>query len=358
MAKPTRLPGLIDVHVHLRTPGASHKEDFATGTAAALAGGFTTVLDMPNTSPPTVDESALEAKVAAAREQIRCDVGFFVGAQDDNVHAVSRLGDRSVGMKMYLGQTYGPLLISRLGVAMGHFLGWFGPGPIAVHAEGLMLAAAIALARATDSPVHCCHVSRRAEIALIRAVKEQGAPVTCEVTPHHLFLTERDADRLGPLGYMKPTLGTEADRQALWDNLDVVDAIASDHAPHTREEKASANPPPGVPGLETTLPLMLTAACEGRLSMSRLVKLLSRNPGMIFGVLPAADTWVEIDNEAEWTLGNGPLHTRCGWSPFEGFKVRGRVTRVVLRGQTMFEDGEVLAAPGSGRVIQRTSEQS
>jgi len=356
MSEPIRLPGLIDVHVHFRTPGASHKEDFASGTAAALAGGFTTVLDMPNTSPPTVDEAALEAKIALAREQVRCDVGFYAGAREDNAFAVSQLGDRVVGLKMYLGQTYGPLLISQLGVAMGHFVDWRGPGPIAVHAEGLLLAAAIALARATDSPLHCCHVSRRAEIALIRAVKEQGAPVTCEVTPHHLLLTERDADRLGPLGYMKPTLGTESDRQALWDNLDVVDVIASDHAPHTREEKFSAQPPPGVPGLETTLPLMWTAVCEGRLSFSRLLKLLSRNPGMIFGVLPTADTWVELDPEAEWVLGDGPLYTRCGWTPFEGFKVRGRVTRVVLRGQTVFADGEVLAAPGSGRVIGRRSE--
>jgi len=351
--KPIRLPGLVDVHVHFRTPGASHKEDFASGTAAALAGGFTTVLDMPNTSPPTVDEAALEAKIEAARKQARCDVGLYVGACDDNAFAVSRLGDRAVGLKMYLGQTYGPLLISQLGAAMGHFVDWPGPGPIAVHAEGLLLAAAIALARATDSHLHCCHVSRRAEIALIRAVKEQGAPVTCEVTPHHLFLTERDADRLGPFGFMKPTLGTEADRQALWDNLDVIDVIASDHAPHTREEKLGAKPPPGVPGLETTLPLMWTALCEGRLSFSRLLKLLSRNPGMIFGVLPSADTWVELDPEVEWTLGSAPLHTRCGWTPFDGFKVRGRVTQVVLHGQTAFKDGEVLAAPGSGHVIQR-----
>jgi dihydroorotase len=353
-----RLPGLIDAHVHLRTPGGTRKEDFATGTAAALAGGFTTVLDMPNTTPPTVDGPALESKMALARGQTRCDVGFFVGANNENVPEVNRLASRAVGLKMYLGQTYGPLLISQLGVALGHFRNWSGPGPVAVHAEGLLLAGAIALARATGCPVHCCHVSRREEIALIRAVKEQGAPVTCEVTPHHLFLTERDAAALGPLGFMKPILGTESDRQSLWDNLDVIDIIASDHAPHTQEEKAGEVPPPGVPGLETTLALMLTAVQEGRLQMSQVVKLLSRNPGLIFRIMPAANTSVEIDADVEWVLGDDPLHTRCGWTPFAGYKVRGKVRRVLLRGQTVFEDGEVLAVPGTGRVIEPLWDQS
>jgi len=290
--------------------------------------------------------------MAQAKGQTRCDVGFFVGANNENVRDVDRLASRAVGLKMYLGQTYGPLLISQLGVALGHFLNWPGAGPVAVHAEGLLLAGAIALARATDCPLHCCHVSRRGEIALIRAVKAQGAPVTCEVTPHHLFLTERDAAALGPTGYMKPILGTESDRQALWDNLDVVDIIVSDHAPHTRKEKDGETSPPGVPGLETTLPLLLTAVHEERLQMSRVVKLLSRNPGFIFGIMPAANTFVEVDADAEWVLGDESLHTRCGWTPFVGHKVRGKVRRVLLRGQTVFEDGEVLALPGTGRVIE------
>jgi dihydroorotase-like cyclic amidohydrolase len=350
-----RLPGLVDAHVHLRTPGGSHKEDFNTGTAAALAGGFTTILDMPNTSPPTVDGSALDKKMAQAARQIRCDVGFFVGANNENAGAVGRLSPCSVGLKMYLGKTYGPLLISQLSVALSHFLDWFGPGPVAVHAKGLLLAGAIALARATDSPLHCCHIARREEIALIRAVKEQGARVTCEVTPHHLLLTEQDVERLGPLGYMKPTLGTEADRQALWDNIDVIDVIASDHAPHTREEKTAENPPPGVPGLETTLPLMLTAVHEGRLPMSRLTKMLSRNPGAIFGIISEANTWVELDTDAEWVLGDEPLYTRCGWTPFSGQRVRGKVRRVILRGQLVFEDGEILGEPGTGNIIRPPS---
>ena len=125
MSNTIRLPGLVDAHVHLRTPGGSHKEDFTTGTAAALAGGFTTLLDMPNTSPPTVDSAALDAKMAQAARAIRCDVGFFVGASNDNAGAVGRLSPCSMGLKMYLGQTYGPLLISQLGIALSHFLDWF-----------------------------------------------------------------------------------------------------------------------------------------------------------------------------------------------------------------------------------------
>jgi len=351
MPEPLHLPGLIDAHVHLRTPGNSHKEDFATGTAAALAGGFTTVLDMPNTKPPTVSGAALEAKVSAARSHIRCDVGFFLGADNENPLELFAAAPSSVGLKMYLGQTYGPLLISDLGITLRHFVNWAGPGPIAVHAEGLLLAGAIALARATDCPLHLCHVSRRSEIALIRAAKERGASITCEVTPHHLFLTERDAQALGALGYMKPTLGTEADRQALWDNRDVIDAVASDHAPHTREEKAGENPPPGVPGLETTLPLLLTAVHEGRLTLDQVVKWLSQNPAAIYCLAHARDAVVEVDPDAEWTLGDEPLYTRCGWTPFAGFRARGKLRRVTLRGATVFVDGEVLAAPGSGHII-------
>ena len=345
------LPGLIDAHVHLRTPGGTQKEDFETGTSAALAGGFTTVLDMPNTQPPTVDASSLEARSMLARPAIRCDVGFFVGANERNATEAAAIAPRTAGLKMYLGQTYGPLLINDLAVAFGHFQRWPGSRPIAVHAEGLLLAAAIGLARVTNRPLHCCHVSRRPDILLIRAAKAQGAKVTCEVTPHHLFLTEDDARQLGPLGYMKPTLGASDDRQALWDCLDTVDIIASDHAPHTLEEKGRKNPPPGVPGLETTLPLLLNAVSEGRLALERLTELLVDNPRRIFAVTPRPKTHIEVDTQATHVLGEGPLFTRCGWTPFAGLKVRGRLQRVVLRGRVVFDDGQVLAEPGTGHLI-------
>jgi dihydroorotase-like cyclic amidohydrolase len=351
-----RLPGLVDAHVHLRTPGGSHKEDFATGTAAALAGGFTTVLDMPNTTPPSVDAPSLDVRVALARPAIRCDVGFFLGATEHNAIEAAALAPRTAGLKMYLGLTYGPLLLAGMGPVWDSFRLWPGPRPVAAHAEGFMLASAIALAHAAGRPLHCCHVSRRDEIELIRAAKAAGVRVTCEVTPHHLFSNEDDARLLGPLGYMKPTLAAESDRQALWDNLDAIDIVASDHAPHTLEEKRGPNPPPGVPGLETTLPLMLTAVSEGRLTMERLVGLLAVNPRRIFGLPAEPDTFVEVDPDVECRLGDEPLLTRCGWTPFAGRRVRGKVVRVVVRGKTAYDAsgmnaGRVLAQPGDGRVL-------
>ena len=346
-----RLPGLIDVHVHLRTPGAPQKEGFATGTAAALAGGFTTVLAMPNTHPAVVDAASFESCLALARPAIRCDVGFYVGATETNAQEAAQLAPRTVGLKMYLGQTYGPLLLSQLAAVMAHFQTWPGRTPIAVHAEGLLLAAAIGLSRLSGISLHCCHISRKAEVLLIRRAKEGGARVTCEVTPHHLFLTDEDARALGPLGFMKPTLGSASDRQALWDNLDVVDIVASDHAPHTREEKAQPDPPPGVPGLETTLPLMLTAVNEGRLSMERLRELLVENPARIFALPSSRDTHIEIDLQAKHTLGDRPLFTRCGWTPFAGYPARGRLQRVFVKGRLAFDDGQVLLEPGSGGIV-------
>ena len=331
------LPGLIDAHVHLRTPGQTHKEDLDSGTRAALAGGFTRILDMPNTTPPIVDAATLDDKLARIDSTAHCAVGQFLGGTASNAASAARLAERVVGLKLYLDQTHGPLLLSDVQDAVAHMRNW--PGVVAVHAEGWRLVAAIGLARLLDRPVHCCHVARAAEISLIRRAKESGAPVTCEVTPHHLFLTEEDARRLGPLGYMKPTLGTVADRQALWANLEVVDCVASDHAPHTMAEKQGADPPPGVPGLETTLPLILTAVHEGRLSLERAVELLYEGPRRIYGLPVQAGSGVEVDLNASYTLGEAPLHTKCGWTPFAGMRVHGRVRRVTLRGRDILCDG-------------------
>jgi carbamoyl-phosphate synthase/aspartate carbamoyltransferase/dihydroorotase len=189
-------------------------------------------------------------------------------------------------------------------------------------------------------------VSRKVEIELIRQAKEQGAPITCEATPHHLTLTDADAQRLGPLGWMKPTLGTAADRDALWDNLDVLDCIASDHAPHTLEEKRSDPPPPGVPGLETTLPLMLTAVREGRLSLERLVELLYNGPRRVYGLASQPRTYIEVALDERQVLGQEPLHTKCGWTPFAGMTTYGRLKSVTLRGTTVYANGQILDRSG------------
>ena len=339
----TILPGLADVHTHLRVPGGEQKEDFRTGTAAALAGGFTTVLAMPNTAPPLVTRETLQRTQQRAAEEALCDVHLYAGASPDHIDELPALGQKAVALKIYLDQTYGPLRITGLATLLACFRRWPREKVIALHAEGQGIALAIGLAAAFDRPVHLCHVSRREEIELIASAKERGVPVTCEVTPHHLFLTADDLPRLGPRGDMRPRLATRDDVAALWAHIDTtIDCIATDHAPHTLEEKQDPNQaPPGVPGLETALPLMLTAVAQGRLTLERLVELMAHNPRRIFGLPKQPDTGVVIDPEASYSLPHQGLHTKCGWSPFSGMSVQGRIREVRLRGKTVFKDGKV-----------------
>ncbi|UCF59905.1 MAG: amidohydrolase family protein [Anaerolineaceae bacterium] len=345
-----RLPGLIDPHVHLREPGATHKEDFDSGTAAALAGGFTAVLAMPNTQPPLTDEPSLRQAQEAARSKARCDYGIFLGAGADNLSSVSQLASQACGLKMYLDQTYGPLRLEGLAMLRDHIGNWPSDRPLAVHAEGRSLAAALLIATLYERSLHVCHVSRKDEIALIRKAKESGLPVTCEVTPHHLFLTEDDVPRLGAgKGEVRPRLSTAADRDALWANLDIVDCFATDHAPHTRSEKDGEDPPPGFPGLETALGLLLTAVSEDRLTIDDLILRSHTNPRRIYGLPEQHETFIEIDQDAVWEVRSTKMHTRCDWTPFEGMRLQGQVRRVTLRSRLAYADGEVLVPPGYGK---------
>jgi carbamoyl-phosphate synthase / aspartate carbamoyltransferase / dihydroorotase len=345
-----KLPGLIDPHVHLREPGATHKEDWDSGTAAALAGGFTLVLAMPNTQPPVTDGTQLEAALAAAGQKARCDYAQFLGAGPDNSRELAAVAPRAAGLKMYLDQTYGPLRLDEMPLWMNHFRDWPRHLPIAAHAESRTMAAVILMSALFDRPVHLCHVSLREEILLIRAAKVKGLKVTCEVAPHHLFLTQQDIPVLGAgRSEVRPRLATSVDRGALWQNLEVIDCFATDHAPHTLAEKDGPNPPPGFPGLETALPLMLTAVHEGRLSMEELIPRMSSRPRRIYHLPEQEETWIEVDPDAEWELRARELFTRCAWTPFEGWKARGRLRQVTLRGQTVFQEGEVKAQPGFGR---------
>ncbi len=347
-----RLPGLIDPHVHLREPGLTHKEDLFTGTCAALAGGFTAVLDMPNTRPPTTNADRLAEKTRLATAQAVCDVGFFVGAVNDTSPDIAAAaGPWACGLKIYVSETFGSLRLEHLDTLAAYFAAWRGPGPIAVHAEDTMLAACLALADLYRQRLHIVHVSLKSEIELIRRAKARGQNVTCEVTPHHLYLTQVDLPRLGPLGQMKPPLATESDRQALWDNLDIVDCIATDHAPHTLAEKQGEAPPPGVPGLETALPLMLLALADNRLSLDDLIAKMHTNPARIYGLPTSPDTYIEIDPDARYDFPRTGWFTKSGWSPFAGMPARGRVLRVILRGREVFRDGHILAPPGSGRAL-------
>jgi carbamoyl-phosphate synthase/aspartate carbamoyltransferase/dihydroorotase len=344
------LPGLIDTHVHLREPGATHKEDWETGTAAALAGGFTLVLAMPNTSPPIVDADSFRLSEESASRKVHCDYGIYLGATQTNAAAILPLWQRAAGLKMYLDATYGPLLLDDMQIWARHLRFWTKGRPIVAHAERRTLAALLFLAETYQRPVHIAHVSRKEEIWLIREAKARGVPVTCEVTPHHLFLTEKSGS--GGKFDVRPRLASQEDVDALWENLDVIDSFATDHAPHTLAEKESETPPPGFPGLETALPLLLTAVHDGRLSLEDLIEKMYTNPRRIFNLPEQVQTWVEVDETAHYELRASEQFTKCGWTPFEGWRVRGRVTRVVLRGKEVFRDGEILSPPGFGYNIR------
>ncbi len=353
-----KLPGLIDPHVHLREPGQTHKEDWGTGTSAALAGGVTLVLAMPNTQPPIYDPATLDLALAAAREKACCDYAQFLGAGPDNAEWGGRpdLPRQAAGLKMYLDSTFGELRLDDMTLWQEHFHRWPKDLPIVTHSEGRSMAAVILMAALYDRPVHIAHVSRREEILLIKAAKERGLKVTCEVCPHHLFLTKDDIPAISHghpgRGEVRPRLAAKEDVDALWQNLDGIDCFATDHAPHTLDEKDGDSPPPGFPGLETILPLLLTAVDGGRLTMDDILLRMVTNPRRIFGLPEQPETWVEVDEKATYEIHAAEMMSRCGWTPFEGWQVKGRVRRVVLRGREAFRDGKVLTEPGYGRNVR------
>jgi carbamoyl-phosphate synthase/aspartate carbamoyltransferase/dihydroorotase len=356
-----KLPGLIDLHVHVREPGQTHKEDWDTATQSALAGGITMLLAMPNTKPPIFDASTLDLVLAAAKSKARCDYAQFLGAGPDNAEIAAQLAPRTAGIKMYLDSTFGELRLDDMSLWMPHFEKFPKDMPIVLHAESRSMAAGILFAAIYDRPVHIAHISLKEEILLIKAAKDRGIKVSCEVCPHHLFLTssspifpEDGGGQGGGWGRkeVRPRLASQEDIDALWSNLGVIDCFATDHAPHTLEEKDSDNPPPGFPGLETILPLLLTAVSESRLTISDIIEKMHTNPQRIFHLPDQPDTWVEVDEDAKYEIRSENLHSRCGWTPFEGWQVKGRVRRVVLHGQTAFENGKILVEQGYGQNVR------
>jgi carbamoyl-phosphate synthase / aspartate carbamoyltransferase / dihydroorotase len=353
-----RLPGLIDPHVHVREPGQTYKEDWDTATSAALAGGVTMILAMPNTKPPIFDASTLDLALGAAKEKARCDYAQFVGAGPDNADILPSLASEAAGLKMYLDSTFGELRLNDMTLWMPHFEKYPKEFPIVLHSESRTMAAGILFAAIYDRPVHIAHISLKEEVLLIKAAKEKGIKVTCEVCPHHLFMVSQvPDDEMGKKkeGRMevRPRLATQKDVDALWENLDVIDCFATDHAPHTAAEKDSDTPPPGFPGLETLLPLLLTAVDDGRLTLDDVIKKSVVNPGKIFNLPEQPETWAEVDEKAEYEIKASEQFSRCGWTPFEGWKVKGKVRKVVLRGTTVFEEGKILAEPGYGKNIRK-----
>lgn len=352
MGKIITLPGLIDPHVHLRDPGQTHKEDFFTGTSAALAGGFTTVMDMPNNAVPITTLERLEDKLASARRQVVCDIGFHFGTLGDNFDEFPKVIDKVTGLKIYLNVTTGGFVLDKEKL-IDAYKAWPETKPILLHVEAddkELLDTVLSVMKQVKKQTHICHVSSIGELTLAMKAKELGLPVSCGTTPDYLFLSDEDRPKIGAYMHMKPRPKTKRDQKFLWEHIDAVDIIESDHAPHTKAEKESDNPPFGAPGLETSLPLMLTAESEGRITRQQLIDKFHTNPARIFGIKPDDSTKVEV-YMGEYEIRNEDLLSKSGWSQFAGWRVVGKVRRVTLRGKVVFEDGKVLAKPGSGRIL-------
>lgn len=342
--------GLVDVHVHLRDPGASYKEDFTTGTMAAVAGGYTQILDMPNNTPPTVTPQALNQKINLAKGRIWCDLGFNFGATAASSKYFKKVRGKAFGLKVYMGKTTGPLLVESEKDVELIFKSWTSSLPIMIHANDEKIELAINIAKKYKKAIHICHVTAD-QIKSIEQARKEGLSITCEVTPHHLFLTQSDVAKLGPLAMMKPPLLTKRGQKKLWDSLDKIDMIATDHAPHTLEEKLDKSSPKfGVPGLETTIPLMINAVNEGLLSVSRLIEMTATNPRRTFHLQDQSDTYVLIDTRSTYKISEMKLFTKCQWTPFKSLQGRGKIKAVSIRGKIVFKNGKFFGKP-EGKII-------
>ena len=395
------LPGLIDCHVHLRDEGKSYKEDFYSGTAAAAAGGITTVLDMPNNDPVTMSVETLRNRMRIAERKALVNVGFYSAFPYnlDNINAIVAQG--AVAFKLFMASKIGGLNIDD-DTALLEALKKAGDAnvPVVVHAEDkaiistaeqkfkrakredakAFLAAhseqaelkamdrVLNLTANSDVALHFCHVTIKDGLDFISKAKVAGRKVTCEVTPNHLLLSNADFTHRGPLLAVMPPLRSVANVEALWKGISdgTVDILASDHAPHSLEEKTANSiweAKVGYPGLETMLPLLLTAHRKNRLSLDRLVSLLAIRPTEIFNLKGKgrlrhgckADL-VAIDYNKKFKIDASKFHSKAKFSPYDGWDVQGKPVKTFVRGQLVFDEGEILAKAGSGEILRREAE--
>ena len=378
-------PGAVDGHVHFRDPGAPHKEDFGSGSAAAVAGGVTTVFEMPNTNPTTTTVARLEEKRAIAREKSHCNWGLFFGANPANLDEARR-ATNVAGLKIFMGCSTGDLLVYEEAELEKIFAGY--EGRICVHAESeLRLREREALFAGRDDPavhseirdpeaaaeavrtaarlaakyqrhLHVLHLSTGAELEAIAA---SGADVTCEVCPHHLFFNTDAYEPWGTFVRMNPPLRAEEDRALMWRALSDgrIDMIATDHAPHTADEKSRPyrQAPSGVPGVETMLPLMLDAAARGLCAYEQVLEWLCHAPARVYGVEARhhleLGNWADlvvIDPNATREVRDEDQHSRCKWSPWTGRILKGVVSATYVNGTLAF-DGKAVIDTTRGREV-------
>ncbi len=375
----TLFPALIDPHVHFRVPGAEYKEDWITGARAALAGGVTTVFDMPNNTPACINKENLHKKKQLIDQQLKeADIPLryylYLGADENHLQETGFCCKEIIGVKVFMGSTTGDLLISNdaaldrvFQIATQENL------IVSVHAEDehiieknrekfkdshdpsdhskirsrqaavSAVKKAILLAEKYGTRLVILHMSTKEELELVRQAKDRQVLVYCEVTPHHLFLNEGDYARWGTKVQMNPPLRTPADQAALWEGIQngSIDMIGSDHAPHTLEEKnlPFGQAPSGVPGIETTLPLLLTAYKEGKITLERIVSLTHTNINNIFELKPVQDA-VLVDMNKTKTVSNERLKTKCGWSPYEGRNLTGWPAYTLFKGRVFHVESQ------------------
>jgi dihydroorotase len=370
----TLLPGVMDMHVHFRVPGGEHKEDWSTGSSAALAGGVTTVLDMPNNTPAITTRARLEEKILAIeRVQPALNYGCYIGATTDNLSEVLASQDIACGVKIapyFVGQDSRVLIDDP--IALRELFTSPLRLPIVIHCEdeGMAVhnrrritqpttknhntirspqAAVSALsrillaARNTRARLHITHLSTKRELDLLREAKRQGMDITCDVTPHHLTFTADDAAQKGGMFKVNPPLRSREDCDALWQGVcdGTVDMIASDHAPHLvseKEETSYDGIPPGMPGVETLLPVLLDRVSH-TFPLSKLVELTAIAPRKRFSRKPVTVSVGETadlvlaDMAAATMIERQMIHSKCGWSPWEGRTLRGKIHTVIRKGQ-------------------------
>lgn len=385
------VPGLIDTQVHFREPGLEHKEDLATGTGSAILGGVTTIFDMPNTKPSTVGETELQDKLRRAAGRSWSNYAFYIAATTQNISQLPQLEclPGCAGIKVYMGSASSELLIDddeRLEMALAsgkrrvavhtederrlHERKGLIQGSISVHMhpvwrdEQVALNATqrlVAAAYKTKRPVHILHVTTRQEVEVLR--KHKGGIVSAEVTPQHLTLIGPECyDDLGTLAQMNPPIRDLDHQEALWKGVQEgwIDIIGSDHAPHTREEKAKPYPqsPSGMPGVQTLTPVMLHHVNEKRLSLERFVEMTSMNPAKLYRVRNKGQIKVGFDADLtivdlrmEKRISNEWIYSRCGWTPFDNMKVKGWPIATILKGQLAMKDDQLIGSP-IGSVVE------
>jgi len=385
----TVLPGVIDTHVHFREPGLEWKEDLESGSRGAVLGGVVGVFDMPNTEPATTDADALTDKLARARGRMHCDHAFYIGGTHENARFLGELErlPGCCGVKVFMGASTGSLLVQDdegIEQVIRHInrrasfhsedeyrLADRRPlartGDWTSHPEVRDAQAAIQsterlvrIATALGKRIHLLHVTSRDEMEFIAAHKDVAS---VEVTPQHLTLEGPEAyERLKGYAQMNPPIRTAEHRAGLWRGLamGVVDVLGSDHAPHTKEEKARPYPasPSGIPGVQTFLPLMLTHVAEGRLTIERLVDLTSHGPNRLFGLADKgrlargfdADLTI-VDLKARRTFRHEDMVSRAGWTSFDGMEAKGWPVATIIRGTVVMRDDEVVA-PHRGEPIR------